>query len=412
MNPDDILNDADTMRMNTKFFIIINNVVGLSKADKGRYIRSFESLEMLEKEAFLEELFKADGSTKRRDLLQYWFKGAEGPPLSNVETNKYNQQITNDAVVEEQVKKPEQPKVTNAMEELEKLIGLKAVKDQVKALIAFIEMSKLRQQQGLKSKSHVLHMMFKGNPGTGKTTVARLLGQIFKEIGVLEKGHVIEIDRANLISKYQGEIEQKITQYVAEAQGGILFIDEIYSLYKQGDNNDQGKQGVEVLLKAIEDKGTSFICIGAGYNEEVDTFLSSNPGLPSRFPIQIQFEDYTEDELVSIAIEMFKGQDYNMDKGFEEEFRKVIAEEMENETFGNGRVVRNIIESSIREQSLRLWNDKSISKTRDVLMSIVKEDFKYVPLKLKPKEEEKSDIQRLTELLENKNKKPRKGQAS
>src|SRR5699024_7398649 len=177
-----------------------------------------------------------------------------------------------------------------SLKHLDDLIGLDEVKQKIRELIALTELSKYRQQYNLKPQMQSLHMIFKGNPGTGKTTVARVLGQILNEVGVLSSGHVIELDRSHLVSRYQGDIEQRIVQYADEAKGGILFIDEVYSLHQPGDHNDQGKQGIEVLLKVIEDKRDDFICIGAGYVDEVNTFLTRNPGLVSLFEIYMYLE--------------------------------------------------------------------------------------------------------------------------
>lgn len=287
-----------------------------------------------------------------------------------------------------------------SLKALNELIGLDKVKGQVNELIALTEISRLRKQHNLGGEKQGLHMIFKGNPGTGKTTVARLLGRIFKEIGVLSSGHVVEIDRSSVVSKYQGEIERKMSEAVDNAVGGILFIDEMYGLFDADKSEDSGKHGINTLLKLVEDRRDEFICIGAGYSDEMDELLGSNPGLKSRFSIHLDFEDYTEEQLLSIAVDMFNKQDYKIDDSFTKLFTECMKEEKDSHQFGNGRVVRNIIESAIRKQSIRLFNsDQDLN--RDELMKIVGEDFQYVPVVLKTKDEDEEQAKLLKRILNN-----------
>lgn len=274
-----------------------------------------------------------------------------------------------------------------AMEKLQKLPGLETVKKQVEELISFVKIAKLRDKFNLKNDLQSLHMMFKGNPGTGKTTVARLLGEILREIGVLSIGHVVEVNRGDLVSPYQGVFEKNVKELVEEAKGGILFIDEIYSLFSQN-NNDQTHTGISVLLAEIENHTTEFICIGAGYSDEVDTFINSNPGLLSRFPIHLDFENYSNEQLVDIAELMFSEKDYNMSPAFVEKLKETVKKEREDEHFGNARVIRNIVESSIREQAFRLILLET-DLTKEQLMEITEDDFKYKTIKLNPKKSDK-----------------------
>lgn len=277
-----------------------------------------------------------------------------------------------------------------AMEKLQKLPGLETVKRQVEELISFVKIAKQRDKFNLKNDLQSLHMMFKGNPGTGKTTVARLLGEILKEIGVLEKGHVVEVNRGDLVSQYQGVFEETVKELVKKAKGGILFIDEIYSLFSQN-SDDQTHTGISVLLAEIENHTTEFICIGAGYSDEVDTFINSNPGLLSRFPIHLDFENYSNEQLVDIAELMFNEKDYNMSPAFVEKLKETVKKEREDEHFGNARVIRNIVESSIREQAFRL-NLLETDLTKEQLMEITEDDFKYKPIKLNPKKSDKDEF--------------------
>ena len=185
------------------------------------------------------------------------------------------------------------------MRELDQLIGLSKVKYLVKEIQAFAQIQKKRQEAKLLAEPQVLHMIFKGNPGTGKTTVARLLGKMFKHMGILQKGHTVEVERADLVGEYIGHTAQKTREQIKKAYGGILFIDEAYSLARREKGLWQGSH--RHLRKAMEDYKDNLIVILAGYKDEMEWFLQTNPGLRSRFPIQIEFNDYSVDELMEIA---------------------------------------------------------------------------------------------------------------
>jgi len=373
------------------FWNIIQDSPHVSEEQKQKMMKAFESLSYYYKTTLLgqlEKMEKAGGrnnDTKKMEFIESYLFSSSDQALQK-STSSVLPLSTSEDVITPIVNKNREKKDYLSLLELENLTGLDRVKLEVRKLLAFTEMSKLRKKHNLKSERQSLHMIFKGNPGTGKTTVARLLGKILHEIGVLSIGHVIELDRSNLTSKYQGEIEQRISEYAEQAKGGILFIDEIYSLHQKGDHGDQGKQGIEVLLKVIEDKRDDFVCIGAGYVDEVNEFLGSNPGLLSRFSIHIDFDDYTIEQLLKIAQGMFEERDYVMDESFKELFKQCMVEEMKGENFANARVVRNIVESAIREQSLRLFNSDKIFTEKD-LITITGADFKYEPVILKKVEE-------------------------
>jgi len=195
--------------------------------------------------------------------------------------------------------------------ELETLIGLESVKRLVRELHAFIVIQRRRALQGLATEPLVLHMVFKGNPGTGKTTVARILGRILKAAGVLEKGHLVECERADLVGEYIGHTAQKTREQIRKALGGVLFVDEGYSLARGGEK-DFGKEAIDTLVKAMEDHKDNLVVILAGYRSEMQHFLESNPGLVSRFPIHIDFPDFTLDELMSIADLMLEKRQYRL----------------------------------------------------------------------------------------------------
>lgn len=381
----------------SSFWNIINDLHDVIEEDKEDMMEVFKSFSWFYKNRLLAQLEKPDKFNNRDHSKKLDFiKDFLGDELGNIRDaaqpkHQYQWPTDDQAYISSQPQTPRiMPKIiannltakdVSSLIELEQLIGLDQVKLEVRKLTAFAEMSKLRQAYNLKSNKQSLHMIFKGNPGTGKTTVARLLGKILNEIGVLSIGHVVELDRSNLTSKYQGEIEQRISEYAEQAKGGVLFIDEIYSLYQKGDHGDQGKQGIEVLLKIIEDKRDDFVCIGAGYIDQVNEFLGSNPGLLSRFSLHINFDDYTTEQLLDIAVHMFEERDYIMDDSFKEKLHEFLQKEKDTENFANARVIRNIVESAIREQSLRLFNSEQQISEQD-LMNIIGEDFKYDSIKI------------------------------
>lgn len=280
-------------------------------------------------------------------------------------------------------KKPEEPvvstetpgkKVNEILAELEDMIGLTTVKKNVREIEAYVEIQKRRQQKKLISEPQVLHMIFKGNPGTGKTTVARIIGKLFKEIGVLEKGHLVEVERADLVGEYIGHTAQKTREQVKKALGGILFIDEAYSLARGGEK-DFGKEAIDVLVKAMEDYKENVILILAGYRDEMIYFLKCNPGLRSRFPIHIDFPDYSIWELLEIAGLMVEKRQYILETAAREALREKLELKTGpgNEYSGNARLVRNIIERAIRRQAVRLVN--KLETSREELMLIKRVDI-------------------------------------
>lgn len=260
------------------------------------------------------------------------------------------------------------------LDELCELVGLMKIKEFVKEIYAWLEVGKRRQAAGLTVEQQVLHMIFSGDPGTGKTTVARIIGKLFKEMGVLSKGHLIEVERADLVGEYIGHTAQKTREHVRRALGGILFIDEAYSLARGG-TKDFGKEAIDTIVKSMEDYKNDFVLILAGYSHEMEQFLQLNPGLPSRFPIHLSFPPFTLDELMEIAEDMVRQREYRLSLGAKEKLKKHLYEEMERDQlhFGNARYVRNLIEQAVRQQAVRLLNVKYAS--RDDLMMLRSEDL-------------------------------------
>ncbi|NCG67447.1 stage V sporulation protein K [Bacillus coagulans] len=241
-------------------------------------------------------------------------------------------------------------------DELGTLVGMEEIKKMVKEVYAWIYINKKREAAGLKTGKQALHMMFKGNPGTGKTTVARLIGKLFHKMNVLSKGHLIEAERADLVGEYIGHTAQKTRDLIKKAIGGILFIDEAYSLGRGGEK-DFGKEAIDTLVKHMEDKQHEFILILAGYSNEMDYFLSLNPGLHSRFPIVFNFPDYSVEELMDIGKRMLTEKEYKLSLDAERKLRDHLAfvkTTSNPASFSNGRYVRNVIEKSVRAQAMRL----------------------------------------------------------
>ena len=269
---------------------------------------------------------------------------------------------------------PEKPDFDELMAQLEALVGLDEVKKDVKSLLNLMKVRKLRQENQLPVPPMSLHMVFMGNPGTGKTTVARLISGLYASIGVLSKGQLVEVDRSGLVAGYVGQTALKTQEAVKSALGGVLFIDEAYSL-SSGGENDFGREAIETILKAMEDHRDDLIVIVAGYDEPMERFLSSNPGLQSRFNKYFNFPDYTGEQLMAI----FQGQcdknGYKLTEEAEAAARALFDQlyEQRGENFGNGRDVRNCFEDMIVRQSNRVAGLEAPDK--EALMAVLPEDL-------------------------------------
>lgn len=257
--------------------------------------------------------------------------------------------------------------------QLDALIGLSGVKQEVKSLINLLKMKQIRDARGLKTPNVSKHLVFLGNPGTGKTTVARLLAKIYMQLGVLEKGQLVEVDRGGLVAGYVGQTAIKTQERIDEAMGGVLFIDEAYTLAKGG--TDFGQEAIDTLLKAMEDKRDSFVVIVAGYSGPMETFLESNPGLKSRFNKNIVFEDYSKDELAAIFNAFCAPYGMKLDADAESclmvYLDRLTAHKPEN--FANGREMRNLFETMVANQANRLSDQGNIADVD--LCVFVKEDL-------------------------------------
>ena len=249
-------------------------------------------------------------------------------------------------------------------EQLASLVGLSTVKEEVKTLYNFVSNQQLRISRGMKTVPISYHCVFSGNPGTGKTTVARIIANIYKELGVLKKGHFVETDRSGLVAEYIGQTAVKTNKIIDSALDGVLFIDEAYSLATGGEN-DFGSEAIATLLKRMEDDRDRLIVILAGYSDEMEYFIDTNPGLKSRFSRNIFFPDYSEDELVDILLNYISEYEYTITDDALDKARQSIWEAMQTEgrNFGNGRFVRNLFETIVKNQANRIASIPNPSET-------------------------------------------------
>jgi len=240
--------------------------------------------------------------------------------------------------------------VEELLAELDALIGLERVKREIHRQVAILRVERLRADAGMKSPTITRHLVFTGNPGTGKTTVARLVSGIYASLGLLSQGQLIEVDRSELVAGYLGQTAVKTAEVVAKAAGGVLFIDEAYSL-----TGDQyGTEAVDTLVKEMEDRREDLVVIVAGYPAPMEAFVAANPGLASRFRTTIEFDDYTDDELVKILTLLAKDSDYELTPQALARFRELLAVTTRSSTFGNGRFARNTLEAAIGAHAWRL----------------------------------------------------------
>lgn len=280
-------------------------------------------------------------------------------PNENVETKSVNDGKT----------------VDELLEELNSLIGLTSVKEEINSLVNLIKIKKLRERAGLTSSSINLHMVFSGNPGTGKTTIARMLAGIYHGLGLLSQGQLVEVDRSGLVAGYVGQTAIKTSEVIQKALGGILFIDEAYTLNGKTEN-DFGQEAIDTLLKAMEDNRDNLVVIVAGYPKLMRKFLESNPGLKSRFNKFIDFEDYNAEELTEIFERYCKTEQYSLTEEAKDILKAHFLELEKNKpkNFANAREIRNIFEKSIMFQANRL-SKLTENLSKEVLMDITKEDI-------------------------------------
>lgn len=263
--------------------------------------------------------------------------------------------------------------------ELDALIGLDKVKIKVQDLIMYQKVQKLRREKNLHSAKKTLHLAFTGNPGTGKTTVARIVGRIYKKIGLLSKGHFIEVSRTDLIAGYQGQTALKVKKVIEEAKGGVLFIDEAYSITENDHTDSYGRECLTELTKALEDYRDDLVVIVAGYTEPMNKFFESNPGLKSRFNTFIEFDDYSSVEMDKILISICQSNDYVLDDEAKEKIHVYFEQQIssKDENFANGRLVRNLYDDLVMNHARRVIK---IANPSDLELSTIKAEdciFEY-----------------------------------
>ena len=304
-------------------------------------------------------------------------ENAESAANELVKETEGNPALHKDAPKTEAEKEPERPDLDTLLKELDELVGLEKIKANVRSLINLVKVRKLREENDLPVPPMSLHLVFMGNPGTGKTTVARLIAQLYYAIGVLSKGQLVEVDRSGLVAGYVGQTATKTLEVINSALGGVLFIDEAYALAPAGADisNDFGREAIETLLKAMEDNRRDLVVIVAGYEELMERFISSNPGLESRFNRYFVFEDYKGAELMKIFESMCRKNSYELDEKASAFAEKHFNElyDMRDDNFGNARDVRNFCENVVSVHSDRVAAMES--PTKDDLVTILEEDL-------------------------------------
>lgn len=325
---------------------------------------------------FAQVIVKADGTVTLEEmnaLAQVWkllHTYNEAPPAPPTAAPP---QATASA---ESASAPPSPEGLEAvMAELNQLIGMDNIKAEIKTLTNFLKVQKVRQDRGLATTAVSLHSVFSGPPGTGKTTVARLTSRIFKELGFLEKGHLVETDRAGLVADYIGGTSKRVEEKVQAALDGVLFIDEAYALVPEDSPRDFGQEAIDVLLKRMEDYRKRLVVIAAGYTDEMLRFVDSNPGLKSRFNRYFYFQDYTPDELVAIFNKMCHDSHFHPTEAANTKLKALLTRlyDQRDRTFGNARLVRNLFEKAIEQQANRLAVINTL--TDEVLTTILPEDI-------------------------------------
>ena len=366
--------DADPNTFN--FFIQFGKVIDIINEEKGaeKAGNFFSYYYLVFLSSFANEFMaygKIPGSDTEVEIAQNTIDGFT--KLYN-ETFVNNKDVPNNSTTVSAVNS-ENEDVDILLEELNSLIGLEKVKEEVTNLINIIKVRKLREAQGLKQVPLSLHLVFSGNPGTGKTTVARILAKIYKEIGVLSKGQLIETDRSGLVAGYVGQTAIKTSEAIESAKGGILFIDEAHALSNSDSSNDYGQEAIDTILKAMEDIRNDFIVIVAGYPDLMKKFLKSNPGLESRFNTFIDFEDYLPDDLFKIFMGMCEKNNYMIKDDISSKLMIYFNDLYENRTdsYANARTVRNFFENSIKKQANRVAKLSNPSLTD--LQTLLSEDL-------------------------------------
>ena len=275
---------------------------------------------------------------------------------------------------------PPEP-LEDLLAELDKLVGLEGVKAEVRLVTNMLQVQQLRKERGLPLVDASRHLVFTGNPGTGKTTVGRLIARIYRTLGVVDNGHLVETDRAGLVAGFVGQTALKVTEVFDQARGGVLLIDEAYALARGGEK-DFGREAIDTLVKLVEDRREDTVVIAAGYPLEMAEFISSNPGLRSRFPKTIHFDDYTDDQLVSIFAKQCEKSKFSLSDDTTQAVKLWFAAQPRTQGFGNGRLARNLFEAVVAHQASRLMKDRPIDAaplTDEALLALEPLDIPALP---------------------------------
>ena len=298
------------------------------------------------------------GGKSGLDVSEFVARRTDGAPVKTgrPEDEAVSPAPAKTAEAKEEAPAEPEPTLEELLAQLDELCGLDKVKEDVKGLINLVKVRRLRQEAGLPVPPMSLHLVFMGNPGTGKTTVARLLAKIYHAVGVLSKGQLVEVDRSGLVAGFVGQTALKTQEVVDKALGGVLFIDEAYALANQDNPNDFGREAIEVLLKGMEDHRDDLIVIVAGYTDLMGDFIHANPGLESRFNKYFYFEDYDGGQLAEIFRSVCKKNGYELDKSADKAAAEAfqVMYDRRDENFGNARDVRNVFEAAVARQANRV----------------------------------------------------------
>ena len=327
------------------------------------------------------KIFKGCGCLSIGFVLMFLLVIVIGIYYDDEETDEKKEEQKTEQVEKKDSVVVNEPLQGDPYKELDELIGLDQVKEEVRSLANFVKIQKQREAKGLKTPKMSFHLVFTGSPGTGKTTVARIVARIYKDLGVLKKGHMVETDRSGLVANYVGQTATKTNEIVDSALNGVLFIDEAYALVPENNkSNDYGQEAISTLLKRMEDDRDRLVVIVAGYTYEMKRFIDSNPGLQSRFNRYINFPDYSSGELCEIFNMYVKKNQYSLTSDAERYLKTRLdsAVRHKDRNFGNARYARNIFEKSIQRQANRLSKEKNptAKQLSELTASDIREAFK------------------------------------
>ncbi|MBQ3079937.1 MAG: AAA family ATPase [Clostridia bacterium] len=364
------------------------------KADKEReeiLKTSLPDIESMRDEMLEKQLEVIETLSRNQKKLSGIEKEAEKAP------EKKADEAQKDKIGESKEEAPE--KIEDLLREMHEYVGLETIKGEVESLINMVKVHKLRVMHNLPVVDMSLHMVFSGNPGTGKTMIARLMARIYKSLGILSKGQLVEVDRSGLVAGYVGQTAPKTMEVIKRALGGVLFIDEAYALTYKKEASDFGQEAVDTLLKAMEDNRDDLVVIAAGYDGLMDEFIHSNPGLESRFNRFMHFDDYTIDEMMAIFDMRAKQGGYRLNEDARDEVQAFIeSQNADPITFGNARGVRNLFEQILVSQSNRVAKMENV--TIEDLQTITEEDVKDASVRAVPKKKRTDANDEIVRLLE------------